>query len=492
MPSGQGIRAGAAYVELFVKDNRLVRGLRAAQEKLAAFGAAVRVAGTQLLTLGAGLAAPLAGSLQLFSSLGDSLAKASARTGIAVETLSELGYAADQSGASLETLEKGVQRMQRIVVEAADGSAGAVDALDRLGLSAQKLAGLAPDEQFRLIAERISKIKDPTQRAAAAMDVFGKSGTQLLPLMADGANGIRELEAEARRLGLTISADDAKAAETFGDRLDDLLKVLKRTVFTIGSALAPLATELAIEITKVATTISEWIKRNKTLVVTVAKIVAGVAAAGAVLVFLGTAIGGVGAAFGWILSVITGVGTAIGLIGAGLAALLSPVGLVIAGLTALAAYLLTSTEAGGEALKWLGSVFQGLKETALAAFQGIGDALVTGDLALAGRVLWLTLKMEWQKGVDALNQHWQAWKAFFLNVANEAVYGLAKFFADAWADIQVGWLETTHFLLDAWSGFTAGVESSWGSTVDWIAERLAEAYGAVDSEFDADAVKQQL
>jgi hypothetical protein len=73
------------------------------------------------------------------------------------------------------------------------------------------------------------------------MEVFGKSGTQLIPLMADGAKGIEELEQRARDLGLTWTTVDAKAAEEFGDRLDDLWQVVKRSAATIGSALVPAA-----------------------------------------------------------------------------------------------------------------------------------------------------------------------------------------------------------------------------------------------------------
>ena len=73
-----------------------------------------------------------------------------------------------------------------------------------------------------------------------------------------------------------------------------------------------------------------------------------------------------------------GLATALSAIGSLLAAIVSPVGLVIAALVGLGAYLITTTGAGAEALSWLGEKFQTLKNTALAAFQGIGDALAAG------------------------------------------------------------------------------------------------------------------
>ena len=183
MTSTQGIRAGRAFVEIFADDSKLVRGLKAAQAKLKNFGASVRAMGTKLMAAGAAVAAPLAGMSKTFSDMGDHIAKMAARTGISVESLSELAYAADLSGTSLEGLETGVRKMQKTLVNAAAGSSSAQDALKMLGLTIKDLDGMSPEQQFKKIADRISQIEDPTVRAAAAMEVFGRSGTELLPMM---------------------------------------------------------------------------------------------------------------------------------------------------------------------------------------------------------------------------------------------------------------------------------------------------------------------
>ncbi|MFQ3651723.1 MAG: hypothetical protein SNJ75_15470 [Gemmataceae bacterium] len=73
-----------------------------------------------------------------------------------------------------------------------------------------------------------------------------------------------------------------------------------------------------------------------------------------------------------------------------------------------------TSDAGSQALGWLGEQFNGLKETTLAAWQGISDALAAGDIGLAARILWLTLKMEFQKGVLWLEEKWIDFKNFFI------------------------------------------------------------------------------
>ena len=379
MPTSQGIRAGRAFVELFADDTKLVRGLRMAEKRLKAFGASVKSIGTKVFGLGAAAIAPLLATTNVFSEMGDQLAKMSARTGISVESLSELGYAAQQSGTDMETLEGGVRKLQKFLVAAAEGSDSALSVLSNLGLTLADLSRLTPDKQFELLADRISKIQDPAIKAATAMEVFGKTGTSLLPMFQDGAKGIEELRKQARDLGLVIRTEDAKAAEKFGDTLDDLWKVIKSGIFAVGMAIVPLLQDWALAAIQVTKVTADWVRSNQQLIVTVFKVLAGIAAAGAVILALGVMIYGAGAAFGVAATLISGVGTVLGAVGAVIAWLLSPIGLATAAIVGLGAYLVYASGLGSQALQWLADSFQSLKADALAAWQGIGDALAASS-----------------------------------------------------------------------------------------------------------------
>jgi hypothetical protein len=109
--------------------------------------------------------------------------------------------------------------MQKLLAEAAGGSKSANETLSELGLTVAQLVNLQPDQQFELFAQRISQIQNPAKRTAIALELFGKSGAQLLPLLNTGAGGIRALREQARKLGLTMGTADAQAAEEFGDAL---------------------------------------------------------------------------------------------------------------------------------------------------------------------------------------------------------------------------------------------------------------------------------
>ncbi|MGD9791758.1 MAG: hypothetical protein AB7K52_15365 [Phycisphaerales bacterium] len=491
MADTRGIRAGRAFVELGVSD-KLTAGLRRAQKQLEAFGAGLRSVGTRLAGIGATAIAALLGTAKAFSDTGDMLDKMSQRTGVSVEALSELGFAADLSGTDLETLEAGLRNMQRTLTGAAQGSASAGDALGRLGLTAAQLAGLAPDEQFKVLAERISQVRDPALRAALAMEVFGKAGTKLLPLMADGAAGIEAMQEEARRLGLTVSTETARDAAALNDALGTLWKVLKQGVFTIGGALAPMLKDLAERITRIVVSVTTWIKANRDTVVWALKIAAAVAVAGIAIVALGYITSGIGATLGIVAGVIGGIGTAFSLIGAAIAAILSPVGLAIAAIVALGGVLLVTTGAGGEALTWLSEQFTRLRDWVSKVVGGISDALAAGDIALAAEILWLSLKVVWQQGVAALNKVWLEAKEFFVSTAYGMWYGALAAAEIVFHALEIAWIETTSFLSKTWTNFTTGFQQVWESASSWVAKRMLEIQGLFDSGLDVDAAKRAV
>ena len=461
MATAQGIRAGKAFVELFADDSRLVRGLRRAEKKVKAFGDSVRKLGLKTTAVGSAMIAPLAASAKLFSTYGDGVAKMARRTGLSVEALSELQYAAGQSGVEVSELENGFRRMQRTIYDAGRGLSTAKEAFADLGVGAAQMERLTPEQQFKLLAERISKIEDPTRKAALAMTIFGRSGTQLLPLMADGARGIELLQAEARSLGLTMATKDAEAAEVFGDTLDRLWKVVRMGAFNIGATLAPTLQDLTVKLMHAAMAASDWIKRNRGFIVSALKVAAVVVAVGIGLTVLGSIISGLGTAFGVLATVVATVMAVLKTLATVIVFLTSPVGLVIAGVAALGAVLLHVTGAGAKALAWLGDRFTALKDDALASFGGIADALAAGDIALAARILWLSLKMEWTRGVNFLEKAWLNFRNFFIRIGYDAWHGLLATVEIVWNALEVGWMATVGFFARLWEGFAGFFAKSW-------------------------------
>jgi len=100
-------------------------------------------------------------------------------------------------------------------------------------------------------------------QAAAAMEVFGRQGTQLLPLFAGGAAGMEQLRDEARRLGITMSTEDAQAAADYTDAMTRLRRALETAWQAIGAAVAPVLTDLSNRFAQAAGQIRQYIDEHR-------------------------------------------------------------------------------------------------------------------------------------------------------------------------------------------------------------------------------------
>ncbi len=490
MAGRSDIQAGSAYVRLWVKNNEFLKGLNSAGKTLKSWGTGISVIGGAISAMGTGIVTSLVSAASHFADSGDEINKMSQRTGASVKALSELRYAAGQSGIAVGDLETGFKHMSKSIDEARQGSKEARETLRRLGITFDDLKE-PPDAQMELFAERLSKIQDPSQRAALAMKVFGKSGTALLPLFADGAKGMQELRQEAVELGLSFGQDQADAATNLGDAWDRVKKGLAGAVFQIGGALAPTLTDLLAIVKNGVVFISDFVSRNREMTVVAAKVALGLVLLGGVITAVGVGFIGAGA-------VLTGFVSTVGTIAAGIATaigiLVSGPGLIAAAVAGGVAWFLFFTETGRDAVDSVMAGFWELLDIGKAAWAGIVNAIKAGDLELAGRIALAGLNLVWLEMTAEFKAAWIEAKFFFLNVWHEAQAELAKIFISAFAGIQRAWVGMTSFLESTWDSLRTSLLNGWQSLQKGIGNLIinaAEKSGAVSKDF-AQAWRESL
>ena len=169
---------------------------------------------------------------------GDEIGKAMAKTGLGAEAMSELAAVAKASEVDLDTLTTALRNMQVVISDAATGNKAAALVLKDLGLTFKELQALKPDQQFELIAQRISEFGSEADRAALRQDVFKRAAEGLAPIMERGAEGIREMREEYRRLGVTLSEETVAASKKADDAIDKATLAFDALKRLMGGVLA--------------------------------------------------------------------------------------------------------------------------------------------------------------------------------------------------------------------------------------------------------------
>ena len=205
--------------------------------------ASLKVMGTLQSLAGLGVVAGLASLTKQAIDAGDALDELQQRTGIAVEDLSKLQYAANIAGVSNEQLGKGLIILNEELAKAAAGNKDSIAKFERLGIAIRDVAdgrvrGALP--VLRDIADAITDMPAGAQQTTAAIDLFGmKVGKDMVLALNGGTEAIDRYGNELEALGGVMSGELAKAAAQFNENLDRTKKVGGAAGIMIANELIP-------------------------------------------------------------------------------------------------------------------------------------------------------------------------------------------------------------------------------------------------------------
>jgi hypothetical protein len=200
----------------------------------------------------AAFAAVTALTAKAFESL-DKIGKSATAIGITTESLIGLQRAAGFAGSSSEEMTKSLQKMQKTIGQAEQGLAGAERALADLGLTSKDLINLSPEEQFFKMSDAMAGIENNTIKTRVAMDIFGRSGANLINLMDGGSESMKGVIKETDDLGLAFNNIDIRQVENSKDSMGKLGEVMTGVGQAILVELAPFiqfVTEKIVEFIK--------------------------------------------------------------------------------------------------------------------------------------------------------------------------------------------------------------------------------------------------
>ncbi len=455
--SSSAIRAGAAFVELFIKDNMLVRGLANAQRKFQAFGSMLAGVGVKTAAIGTLALAPLAGMFKGAIENADGIQALAESFATTAEKISPLAHVFQVAGLGLEDLTRAMKEV-----------------------AMKDKSGKPVEDVMRELILSLDEIEDPAKRAREAIDKFGKVGVKIASMTGE----LKDLFDGAP----ILDSETALNAKQVGMAFQEMKLSIMGALLPAINVIMPIVAQM-----------NKWVKANKELVGTVAAIGAGLLIAGALAGVIGTAVSS--------LSVVFGILPAIAAVGGGVIGLIASVPAILAGITIAAGYLAaTSTNAGqaiadeigggaeqaaarargplGQAADYISDEMTGAAqrikagftetfESAKSSFGAIVTLVKKGDLEGALAIAVAFMRFEWAKLVNYWVRQWVSFQSIFINGWHETVITIKRI----WAMLTNGLAITLAFVMD---GVIDVFNETIGNMTKGVAD-LLEKVGSIET-----------
>lgn len=239
-----GFNSGVASAES--KGNKLVTSLNKV------VSVAKKLAGVAVLGK---VAKSMKGLADETAAAGDRIDKTSQKLGLSRKAFQEWDYILSQNGASVDSL--GVA-MKTLTNKIGSGS----DAITALGLDLKEVQSISTEDAFSAIVTAFQQLPDGAEKSALAIELFGKQGQELMPLLNGTAEGTEALRQKFHDLGLEMTDDQIDAAVNYTDAMDTLTRTFDAIKQTIGAELLPKLTEWATGLANIAGTLLKAYKED--------------------------------------------------------------------------------------------------------------------------------------------------------------------------------------------------------------------------------------
>ncbi len=230
------------------------------EKQIVVASAAIAASNAAILT---GITA-LAVSGARYASVLDSISK---HTLVTRETIASLGVQLAKNGGQFEDSEIAVRSFDQAVLNAIAGQKEAIAQFQRLGVSIDDLVGpdgsvLGFEQLLPKVADGFVGIRDEAVKVSSAVALFGRSGTNLIPILSRGADGLADMRREAQEVGAILDGDLQQQASEFGESLDDVKVASIGLRNTLAAALNPTLGQEARELAKATIALTDFAKAH--------------------------------------------------------------------------------------------------------------------------------------------------------------------------------------------------------------------------------------
>lgn len=166
------------------------------------------------------------------SAAGDKIDKQSQALGISRKAYQEWDYILSQNGASIDSLGTSMKTLNSAILSGKDS-------IGKLGLSFEDLNKMNMEDQFAAVVKAFQEMPEGAEKSALAVELFGRNGMSLMPLLNSTAGSVEELKKQFSDLGLEMSDKQIDAAVHYGDAMDTLNRTFDAIKIAVGTELLP-------------------------------------------------------------------------------------------------------------------------------------------------------------------------------------------------------------------------------------------------------------
>lgn len=345
--------------------------LRAVSEQFKQWGTQLETAGQKMqgLSMAAGIVAGAIGGLTVKTAdWADDINTMSQKYSIGTGELQKYSAAAQLVDTDVETIAKSHVRLEKAMYSAQQGGSSAEKAFQALGVQYKNADGSLreSDAVWQDTIKALGTMSNESERDALAMQLMGKSASELNPLIEDGGETYKRLAETMQQYGLDfIDQDTLDRANQFNDELDTIKAIGLVSLQNLGAQLAEYLAPALQQVVEWVGKLAQWLSNLDPSVLALIAGIAGILAAAApLLIFIG--------------KISTGIGALMGLFAKIGPALMGPAGIVIAVVAAIIAIgvLLyknwdTIKAKAGEIKDWVVEKWTALKEGVSNAIESL-------------------------------------------------------------------------------------------------------------------------
>lgn len=234
-------KANAQIYETEKKAEGVTQKLGGGIKKAMAWGAGLATAGS--LVVG--------GMIKTSSQVADTtdrIDKMSQKMGLSRQGFQEFDFILSQSGASVDAFGVGMKRLNTMAIDAQAGSKKSIEVFNQLDSSLLKLvnSGASQEEVLKATIEAFQKMPESAEKSRLSVELFGKQGQELMPLLNSQSGSLQEMTEQAHKLGLVLGDDTINAGVKFQDTLDQTKRSLDNLKTNLMASLLP-ATQKILE-----------------------------------------------------------------------------------------------------------------------------------------------------------------------------------------------------------------------------------------------------